>query len=163
MFPELLPFTKGLGNASDMHLLSLLADSLAWPALVKLVLVDIALGIENLIFVAILSTLDLVFSIGSILTTGSMHDEIATLIAAMVFASALVMLAADPLGKFIKRNPTLVMLALAFLMMMAVVQMSDGFRVHILKNCIYAAMGFSVIVGLLDVLGRNRRARRTSA
>ncbi len=163
MFPELLPFTKGLGKASDMHLLSLVADPLARAALAKLVLLDIALGIDNLIFIAILSTLDLVDSIGSILTTGSMHDEIETLIAAMVFASGLILLAADPLGKFIKRNPTLVMLALAFLMMMAVVQMTDAFRVHILKNCIYAAVGFSVIVGLLDVLGRNRRARRKSA
>lgn len=113
--------------------------------------------------IAQIIALDLVFSIDSILTAVGMTDELAIMITAVIFTVGLMMVAADPLARFIEHNPTLVMLALAFLMMIGFVLLADGFGVHIPKGYIYAAMGFSVFVELLNIIGRNRRARRQSA
>ncbi len=113
--------------------------------------------------IAQIIALDLVFSIDSILTAVGMTDQIAIMITAVIFTVGLMMLAADPLAKFIEKNPTLVMLALAFLVMIGLVLLADGFGVHIPKGYIYAAMGFSVFVELLNIIGRNRRARLKAA
>ncbi len=113
--------------------------------------------------IAQIIALDLVFSIDSILTAVGMTDQIAIMFAAVILTVGLMMFAADPLAKFIEKNPTLVMLALAFLVMIGLVLLADGFGVHIPKGYIYAAMGFSVFVELLNIIGRNRRARQNSA
>lgn len=107
--------------------------------------------------------LDLVFSIDSILTAVGMTDEIPIMIAAVVTTVSLMMIAADPLAKFIEKNPSLVMLALSFLVMIGLVLLADGFGLHIPKGYIYAAMGFSVFVELLNIVGRNRREKRRLA
>lgn len=107
--------------------------------------------------------LDLVFSIDSILTAVGMTDQIPIMIAAVITTVSLMMLAADPLAKFIERNPSLVMLALAFLVMIGLVLLADGFGVHIPKGYIYAAMGFSVFVEMLNIAGRRRRAAKHTA
>lgn len=107
--------------------------------------------------IAQIIALDLVFSIDSILTAVGMTDQIAIMIAAVVTTVSLMMLAADPLARFIERNPSLVMLALAFLVMIGLVLLADGFGVHIPKGYIYAAMGFSVFVELLNIAGRRKR------
>ena len=107
--------------------------------------------------------LDVVFSIDSILTAVGMTDEIAIMIAAVVLTVSLMMVAADPLAKFIERNPSLVMLALSFLIMIGFVLLADGFGVHIPKGYIYAAMAFSVFVEMLNLLGRHRREQRRAA
>ena len=103
--------------------------------------------------------LDIVFSIDSILTAVGMTDEVPIMIAAVVITVGLMMVAADPLAKFIEANPTLIMLALAFLVMIGIVLLADGFGVHIPKGYIYAAMGFSALVETLNIVSRNRRAR----
>ncbi|MEP6869318.1 MAG: TerC family protein, partial [Novosphingobium sp.] len=90
--------------------------------------------------------LDLVFSIDSILTAVGMTDDIPIMVAAVVITVGIMLVAADPLAKFIGRNPTLVMLALAFLVMIGLVLIADGFGVHIPKGYVYAAMGFSALV-----------------
>lgn len=271
---------EGLGKAAAMHLLSLLSDPSAWAALVTLVLLEIVLGIDNLVFIAILSNklpphqqgkarriglllalglrlilltligwivtltaplidlgisggtgehgetlfetafsgrdlilvagglfllwkatkeihhtidpepsgdlldhkspattvaanfgatiaqiiaLDLVFSVDSILTAVGMTDEIPIMVCAVVITVGLMMIAADPLARFIEHNPTLVMLALAFLIMIGLVLLADGFGVHIPKGYIYTAMGFSVFVEMLNIFGRDRRARQNAS
>jgi predicted tellurium resistance membrane protein TerC len=73
------------------------------------------------------------------------------------------LIAADPLARFIERNPTLVMLALAFLVMIGLVLIADGFGFHVPKGYIYAAMGFSVGVELLNMLKRNRRTHAAAS
>ena len=103
--------------------------------------------------------LDMVFSVDSILTAVGMTDEIPIMVAAVVITVAIMLLAADPLARFIDRNPTLVMLALAFLVMIGLVLIADGFGFHVPKGYIYAAMGFSVGVEALNMIQRNRRAR----
>ena len=107
--------------------------------------------------------LDLVFSIDSILTAVGMTDDIPIMIAAVIITVALMLVAADPLAKFIERNPTLIMLALSFLVMIGAVLIADGFGVHIPKGYIYAAMAFSVFVEVLNILARNRRERKRLA
>lgn len=110
--------------------------------------------------IAQIIALDLVFSIDSILTAVGMTDEIPIMVTAVVVTVGIMLVAADPLARFIERNPTLVMLALAFLVMIGLVLIADGFGFHVPKGYIYAAMAFSVAVELLNMAGRNKRAKR---
>lgn len=110
--------------------------------------------------IAQIVAIDLVFSVDSILTAVGMTDEIPIMVIAVVITVGIMMIAADPLAKFIEKNPTLVMLALAFLVMIGLVLIADGFGFHVPKGYIYAAMGFSVGVELLNMVQRNRRARK---
>ncbi|NNC36928.1 MAG: TerC family protein [Hellea sp.] len=100
--------------------------------------------------------LDLVFSIDSILTAVGMTTHLPVMIAAVVIAVGVMFLAAEPLARFIKNNPTIVMLALAFLLMLGMILIADGFGVHIPKGYIYAAMAFSVAVEFLNMASRRR-------
>ena len=104
--------------------------------------------------------LDLVFSIDSIITAVGMTDEIAIMVIAVLVAVATMMLAAEPLSRFIAANPTIVMLALGFLMMIGTTLIADGFGYHVPKGYIYAAMGFSAFVEGLNMLTRRRAAKR---
>ena len=104
--------------------------------------------------------LDLVFSIDSIVTAVGMTDHIPIMVVAVIVAVAAMMVAATPLSNFINANPTIVMLALGFLLMIGMVLIADGFGVHVPKGYIYAAMGFSAFVEGLNMLGRRRAARR---
>jgi predicted tellurium resistance membrane protein TerC len=107
--------------------------------------------------------LDMVFSVDSILTAVGMTDDISIMVAAVVITVTIMLFAADPLAGFIDRNPTLVMLALAFLVMIGLVLIADGFGVHVPKGYIYVAMGFSVAVEGLNMVKRNRRQRQAVA
>lgn len=113
--------------------------------------------------IAQIIALDIVFSIDSILTAVGMTDQVPIMIAAVVITVALMLVAADPLARFIEKNPTLVMLALAFLVMIGLVLIADGFGFHVPKGYIYAAMGFSVGVEMLHMIARNRRAKRAAS
>ena len=103
--------------------------------------------------------LDIVFSIDSILTAVGMTSALPIMIAAVVIAVGLMLIAADPLAHFIQRNPTIVMLALGFLLMIGAVLIADGFGVHVPKGYIYAAMAFSGLVEALNMAARRRRAK----
>jgi predicted tellurium resistance membrane protein TerC len=107
--------------------------------------------------IAQIIALDLVFSIDSILTAVGMTDHVPIMVAAVIITVGIMLFAADPLARFIDRNPTLVMLALAFLVMIGLVLVADGFGFHVPKGYIYVAMGFSVAVELLNIAQRNRR------
>ena len=109
--------------------------------------------------IAQIIAIDLVFSVDSILTAVGMTDQVPIMVAAVVITVAIMMVAADPLARFIEHNPTLVMLALAFLVMIGLVLIADGFGFHVPKGYIYAAMGFSVGVELLNIIQRRRRQR----
>ncbi|HEY8359568.1 MAG TPA: TerC family protein, partial [Ramlibacter sp.] len=104
--------------------------------------------------------LDMVFSIDSILTAVGMTDNLAVMVIAVLVAVTVMLVAADPLANFINRNPTVVMLALGFLLMIGAVLIADGFGVHVPKGYIYAAMAFSVLVEALNMLSRRARARK---
>jgi predicted tellurium resistance membrane protein TerC len=104
--------------------------------------------------------LDLVFSIDSILTAVGMTDHIPIMIVAVVVAVTVMLLAADPVANFIHANPTVVMLALGFLLMIGMVLIAEGFGVHVPKGYIYVAMAFSAMVEALNMMSRNAARRR---
>lgn len=113
--------------------------------------------------IAQIIALDMVFSVDSILTAVGMTDELPIMIAAVTITVGVMMVAADPLARFIEDNPTLVMLALAFLVMIGLVLIADGFGFHVPKGYVYAAMGFSIAVELLNMWRRNGRRATTAA
>jgi predicted tellurium resistance membrane protein TerC len=104
--------------------------------------------------------LDMVFSIDSILTAVGMTEHLPVMVVAVVTAVLVMLLAADPLANFISRNPTVVMLALGFLLMIGAVLIADGFGVHVPKGYIYAAMAFSALVETLNILSRRAKAKK---
>jgi predicted tellurium resistance membrane protein TerC len=119
-------------------------------------------GVAQITFgaaIAQIIALDMVFSIDSILTAVGMTDQIPIMVTAVVITVGIMLVAADPLARFIEHNPTLVMLALAFLVMIGLVLIADGFGFHVPKGYIYAAMGFSVAVEGLNIAKQRRRKR----
>lgn len=107
--------------------------------------------------------LDLVFSIDSILTAVGMTDHVPIMMVAVVIAVIVMLLASDPLADFIDKNPTIVMLALGFLLMIGAVLIADGFGVHVPKGYIYAAMAFSALVEVLNMWSRNAQIKKNQA
>ncbi len=106
--------------------------------------------------------LDLVFSVDSILTAVGMTDHVPIMMIAVIIAVTVMLLAADPLANFIDKNPTVVMLALGFLLMIGAVLIADGFGVHVPKGYIYAAMAFSGIVEGLNMASRSSQAKKAA-
>ncbi|MFN4143728.1 TerC family protein [Aestuariivirga sp.] len=107
--------------------------------------------------------LDLVFSVDSIITAVGMTDQIAIMYIAVIVAVAVMLLAADPLARFIQANPTIVMLALGFLLMIGMTLIAEGFHFHVPRGYVYAAMGFSTLVEMLNMLARRARRKRQGA
>lgn len=107
--------------------------------------------------------LDLVFSVDSILTAVGMTNHVPVMIVAVIIAVMVMLLAADPLANFIHNNPTVVMLALGFLLMIGAVLIADGFGVHVPKGYIYAAMAFSGLVEALNMASRRAQQRKAQA
>jgi predicted tellurium resistance membrane protein TerC len=105
--------------------------------------------------------IDIVFSVDSIITAVGMTNEFPIMVIAVVFAVGVMMVASGPLAGFIRRNPTVLMLALSFLLMIGMALIADGFGFHIERGYIYAAMFFSSLVEALNTLAR-RNARRPS-
>jgi predicted tellurium resistance membrane protein TerC len=103
--------------------------------------------------------LDLVFSLDSIITAVGMTNEIPIMVAAVLVAVSLMLVAADPLARFIGNNPTIVMLALGFLLMIGATLLADGVGVHVPKGYIYAAMAFSALIEGLNMMARRRKRK----
>ncbi|HUS96848.1 MAG TPA: TerC family protein [Hyphomicrobiaceae bacterium] len=103
--------------------------------------------------------LDIVFSIDSILTAIGMTPHIPIMVIAVVVAVLVMMLSATPLSNFINANPTVVMLALGFLLMIGMVLIAEGFGAHVPKGYIYAAMAFSALVEGLNLMARRRKRK----
>jgi len=102
--------------------------------------------------------LDLVFSIDSIITAVGMTEHVSIMVIAVVVAVTVMLVAANPLAKFINDNPTVVMLALGFLIMIGMTLIAEGFGAHVPKGYVYAAMAFSAGIEVLNIL--SRRAKR---
>jgi predicted tellurium resistance membrane protein TerC len=105
--------------------------------------------------------IDIVFSVDSIITAVGMTNEFPIMVVAVVVAVGAMMVASGPLGAFINRNPTVLMLALSFLLMIGMTLIADGFGFHIERGYIYAAMFFSSMVEALNALARRKGKRPT--
>lgn len=110
------------------------------------------------VVIAQIAVIDIVFSLDSVITAVGMAQHIPIMVFAILLAVAIMLLAANPLGKFIDENPTVKMLALAFILLIGAVLILDGFGVHVPKPYIYFAMGFSVLVEWLNLLMRRKAA-----
>lgn len=104
--------------------------------------------------------LDLVFSLDSIITAVGMTDDIPIMVIAVLVSVGLMMVAADPLARFIGNNPTIVILALGFLLMIGGTLLAEGMGVKIPKGYIYAAMAFSALIEGLNMLARRPRRKK---
>jgi len=107
--------------------------------------------------IAQIAVIDIVFSLDSVITAVGMVDRVGVMIAAVVAAVAVMMFAARPIGDFVDRHPSIKVLALAFLVMVGMTLAAEAFGVHVPKAVIYAAMGFSLAVELLNIRARGRR------
>jgi len=103
--------------------------------------------------------IDLVFSLDSIITAVGMVDRVEVMIAAVVVSVLLMMAFAGGIGRVVSAHPTIKMLALAFLLVIGVVLIADGFDHHVPKGYVYFAMAFSVAVELLNIRMRKRAVR----
>ena len=101
--------------------------------------------------------LDIVFSLDSVITAVGMVDELAIMIAAVIIAALTMIFVATPLSEFVEKHPTIKMLALSFLLLIGFTLIVEGFHLHIPKGYVYFAMGFSVLVEML-----NMRLRRVT-
>jgi predicted tellurium resistance membrane protein TerC len=106
---------------------------------------------------------DIVFSLDSVITAVGMAQQISVMIAAVVLAMIMMMFASGAIGGFVNRHPTIKMLALAFLLVIGVVLVAEGFRQHVSKGYIYFAMAFSFTVELLNLRMRSRRRKLAAA
>src|SRR5207244_3826150 len=125
-----------------------------WIALLTLTVLEIVLGIDNIIFISILAgklpageqpparTVGL--TLDSVITAVGMVRQVGVMIAAIVLAVLVMLVAAGPISNFVHRHPTLKMLALSFLLLIGVTLIADGLGQHIPKGYVYFAMGFSV-------------------
>jgi predicted tellurium resistance membrane protein TerC len=107
-----------------------------------------------------LVAIDLVFSLDSIITAIGMAEDLEVMVAAVVIAMIVMYLAAGPVGTFIAEHPTTKMLALAFLVLIGVALVADGFEFHIPRGYIYFAMAFAGAVEAFNVMARRNRRRR---
>jgi len=193
------------------YIVSLATDPAAWIALATLTTMEVVLGVDNLIFISVLSNKlpehlrskarrigiaaalvlrlgllatialivklttplfelfgqpfswrDLIFSLDSIITAVGMTTHIPIMVVAVVIAVATMLLAADPLAKFVHANPTILMLALAFLLLIGTTLIADGFGASVPKGYIYAAMAFSALVEGLNMMARRARRLKSS-
>ncbi|MFL9966113.1 TerC family protein [Paraburkholderia sediminicola] len=104
--------------------------------------------------------LDIVFSIDSIITAVGMTEHLPIMFAAVIAAVMVMLFAARPLSRFIDRNPSVVMLALSFLLVIGMALIAEGFGSHVPKAYIYAAMAFSAFVEAMNMLMRRAKSKR---
>jgi predicted tellurium resistance membrane protein TerC len=106
--------------------------------------------------------IDMVFSIDSIITAVGMvpADQIGVMIAAVLVAVSVMIVASGPVARFVSEHPTTKMLALAFLLLIGVTLVADGFGFHFPKGYIYSAMAFSVLVEAINILAKQRKLSR---
>jgi predicted tellurium resistance membrane protein TerC len=110
--------------------------------------------------IAQIIVIDLVFSIDSIVTAIGMAQDIRIMIAAVIIAVGVMYVASGPVARFVAAHPTTKMLALAFLVLIGVALVADGFGVHIPRGYIYFAMAFGGAVEVFNVIARRKRKKR---
>ena len=110
--------------------------------------------------IAQIALIDIVFSLDSVITAVGFVNILPVMVAAIVLAVLVMIFVADPIGEFIDRNPTIKMLALAFIILVGVALCCDGLGVHIARGYLYFAMAFSAAVESLNLLARRRRRQR---
>ena len=125
------------------------------PALIKAAGARLFWGI-----IAQIAIIDIVFSLDSVITAVGMVDHRVVMVAAILIAVGVMLLAANPIGDFIDRHPTVKMLALSFIILVGVALVADGFDFHIDRKFLYFAMAFSAGVETLNILSKRKRPQK---
>ncbi|HRW59696.1 MAG TPA: TerC family protein [Defluviicoccus sp.] len=107
--------------------------------------------------------LDIVFSLDSVITAVGMSQDLPVMITAVLIAVGVMLLAAKPIGTFIREHPTLKMLALSFLLLVGVALIADGLHFHVPRGYLYFAIAFSAGVECLNLIAARGRRRRAAA
>jgi predicted tellurium resistance membrane protein TerC len=107
-----------------------------------------------------IAIIDIVFSLDSVITAVGMVRSIPIMIAAIILAVLVMIFASNPVGDFIDNNPTIRMLALAFILLIGVVLIGEGVDIHIPRGYIYFGMAFSAVVEALNLKAKREKARR---
>jgi predicted tellurium resistance membrane protein TerC len=134
---------KKMEGASDGH-------SVPAPARFGIVLIEIAI-------------LDIIFSLDSVITAVGMAESLGVMVTAMIIAVLVMMFFAEPISRFVLRHPTLKVLALAFLILIGVLLVAEGFGQHIDKGYIYFAMFFAIVVETINLRVRHKIVSATQA
>src|SRR3954468_24343301 len=100
---------------------------------------------------------DMVFSLDFIITAIGMAQDLAVMVTAVVIACFIMYVSSGPVAAFVAEHPTTKMLALAFLVLIGVALVADGFKFHIPRGYIYFAIAFSALVELFNVLAKSNR------
>lgn len=103
--------------------------------------------------------LDIVFSLDSVITAVGMVDHITIMVIAVVIAAGVMVFTAGPIGSFVERHPTIKILALSFLLLIGFTLIIEGLHQHIPKGYVYFAMGFSVMVEMINLRVRNTHVK----
>ena len=112
--------------------------------------------------IAQIAIIDIVFSLDSVITAVGMVDNVWIMVAAIMIAVGVMIFASNTIGDFIDRHPTVKMLALAFIILVGVALIADGFEIHIERKLLYFAMAFSAAVESLNILAKKRAQRARS-
>jgi predicted tellurium resistance membrane protein TerC len=128
-------------------MLELLTDPNAWASLLTLTALEIVL-------------LDIVFSLDSVITAVGMADELPIMILAVVIAIGVMLVASEPVSRFVNEHPTVKMLALSFLLLVGMALVADGLHYHIPRGYLYFAIAFSAAVEALNLMAARARRRR---
>ncbi|HZN45147.1 MAG TPA: TerC family protein [Nitrospiraceae bacterium] len=107
-----------------------------------------------------IALLDIVFSLDSVITAVGLVEQVSVMAIAIILAVLVMLMAAKGIGDFVDEHPTIKILALAFLLLVGVTLMMEGFDVHVPKGYIYFAMAFSVAVEMLNIRMRKKRGTR---
>ena len=116
-------------------------------------------GSAFLLVIAQIIVIDVVFSLDSIITAIGMAQDLEIMVAAVVIACVIMYVSSGPVAKFVAEHPTTKMLALAFLVLIGVALVADGFKFHIPRGYIYFAIAFSAAVEMFNVLAKRNRKR----
>ncbi|MSO69994.1 MAG: TerC family protein [Alphaproteobacteria bacterium] len=115
-----------------------------------------ALGVGQIVL------LDFVFSFDSVITAVGMSNQIVVMVAAVVIAMAFMLFASGPTSRFVGCHPTVKMLAITFIILVGVALVADGLHLHVPREYLYIAIGFSALVEGLNILAKRRRAKRAA-
>jgi predicted tellurium resistance membrane protein TerC len=112
--------------------------------------------------IAQIAVIDIVFSLDSVIAAVGMAEQyVVVMVAAIMLAVAVMLLASAPLGRFIDNNPTIKMLALAFIVLIGAYLVLEGLDIHVAKAYVYFPMGFSAAVECLNLWAKRRAERRS--
>ena len=114
-------------------------------------------GVGFVMTIIQIGILDIVFSLDSVITAVGMANHIEIMILAVILAVGVMLLASGAISRFVESNPTIKVLALAFLILIGVALVGEGLEFHIPKGYIYFAMAFSLVVEMINLYSRKKR------